>query len=89
MGVNHSKNGESLDKVEKIDGEREVKRAPKSKRFIGVRKGNKRQISLTITPELLERVDQMARRLGQSRAAVINMAIYNLLEEGVKISALK
>ena len=46
----------------------------------GVRKGNKRQITLTITPELLEKVDQVARRTGQARAAVINMAIFQAVE---------
>ena len=42
----------------------------------GVLRGKKRQITLTIMPDLLEKVDAMARRLGQSRAAVINMAVY-------------
>lgn len=46
----------------------------------GVRIGNKRQISLTITPELLQRVDEVAKRTGQARAAVINLAIYKALE---------
>ncbi|MEG3162350.1 CopG family transcriptional regulator [Sphingomonas sp. LB2R24] len=46
----------------------------------GVKKGNKRQITLTIAPELLERVDQIANRTGQARAAVINMAIYQAIE---------
>ncbi len=49
----------------------------------GVRKGNKRQISLTITPALLERVDELAAELGQSRAAIINMAIYRAVEHGL------
>jgi hypothetical protein len=46
----------------------------------GIRKGNKRQISLTIAPELLRRVDEVARRTGQGRASIINMAIYRALE---------
>lgn len=46
----------------------------------GVKKGNKQQISLTITPDLLEKVDVLARKMGQSRAAVINMAIYQAVE---------
>ncbi|WP_346799469.1 ribbon-helix-helix domain-containing protein (plasmid) [Halomonas sp. Bachu 37] len=49
----------------------------------GVRKGNKRQISLTITPALLNRVDELAGELGQSRAAIINMAIYRAVEHGL------
>lgn len=46
----------------------------------GVPKGNKRQISLTITPDLLRRVDEVARKTGQGRAGIINMAIYRALE---------
>jgi hypothetical protein len=46
----------------------------------GIRKGNKRQISLTIAPELLRRVDEVARRTGQGRASIINMAIYRALD---------
>lgn len=46
----------------------------------GVAKGNKRQITLTIAPELLRRVDEVAKRTGQARAALINMAIYRTLE---------
>lgn len=46
----------------------------------GIKKGNKRQISLTISPVLLQRVDEVAKRTGQARAAVINLAIYKALE---------
>lgn len=46
----------------------------------GIRKGNKRQISLTIAPELLRKVDEVAKRTGQGRASIINMAIYRALE---------
>ena len=53
---------------------------------LGVRKGHKRrQISLTIMPDLLTKVDALAGRLGQSRAAVINMAIYRLVERDPEI----
>lgn len=55
----------------------------------GVRKGNKRQISLTITPELLAKVDQLAAELGQSRAAVINMSIHRTVEHGLVIDGLR
>lgn len=54
----------------------------------GVLKGKKRQITLTIMPELLEKVDAMARKLGQSRAAVINMAVYRVVEHGLSIDGL-
>ena len=46
----------------------------------GVAKGNKRQISLTIAPELLRKVDELAKRSGQARAAIINLALYRLVE---------
>lgn len=53
----------------------------------GVRKGNKLQISLTISPSLLDKVDAMAASLGQSRAALITMALHQALERGVTLSA--
>lgn len=46
----------------------------------GIKKGHKRQISLTIAPDLLRRVDETAKRSGQGRAAIINMAIFRALE---------
>ena len=55
----------------------------------GVRKGKKNQISLTISPELLSKVDAMASHLGQSRASIINMAIYRAVEHGLTIDGLK
>jgi hypothetical protein len=48
----------------------------------GVRKGHKLQITHTITPELLEQVDRAAAKTGQSRAAYINLAIYQALQSG-------
>jgi hypothetical protein len=55
----------------------------------GVKKGNKQQISLTIAPALLEKIDAMADELGQSRAAIINMAIYRAVEHGLSIDGLR
>jgi hypothetical protein len=46
----------------------------------GIPKGNKRQITLTIAPEMLRKVDEVAKRTGQTRAAVINLALYRALE---------
>jgi len=46
----------------------------------GIPKGHKRQISLTIAPDLLRKVDEIAERTGQARAAVINLAIFRALE---------
>lgn len=49
----------------------------------GIAKGNKRQITLTIAPEMLRKVDEIAHRTGQARAAVINMALYRAIEGDV------
>ncbi len=49
----------------------------------GIAKGHKRQITLTISPELLRKVDAVAKRTGQARAAIINMAIFNALEGNI------
>lgn len=51
-----------------------------------VKKGKKLQITLTIAQPLLERVDELAAKLGQSRAAVINLAVYQSLESGLSIN---
>lgn len=55
----------------------------------GVRKGNKQQISLTIKPELLEKIDQLSDDLGLSRASLINLAIHRAIEHGLIIDGLK
>jgi hypothetical protein len=57
------------------------KAAPAAAYEKGIPKGHKRQITLTIAPELLRKVDEVAKRTGQARAAVvINMAIFRALE---------
>ena len=50
-----------------------------------VRKGNKVQITLTIAEPLLDRVDEMAKSIGQSRAAVINLAVMQVLQQGLRL----
>ena len=56
------------------------KAAPAAAYEKGIPKGHKRQITLTIAPELLRKVDEVAKRTGQARAAVINMPIFRALE---------
>ena len=56
-----------------------IEKAPDASRK-GVIRGRKEQITLTITPDLLAKVDDLANRMGQSRAALINRAIYELAE---------
>jgi hypothetical protein len=48
---------------------------------------NKQQITFTITPSMLAKVDEMASGIGQSRSAFINMAICQAVENGVNINA--
>ena len=63
-----------------IQKEMQTKTSPKR-----VRKGNKVQISLTLTEAILNQVDEAASNLGLSRAAVINMAISQSLQQGIKL----
>lgn len=60
-----------------------------NKKMKGIKKGNKQQISLTMSPALLAKVDELAEKLGQSRASVINMAVYRAVEHGLTIDGLK
>lgn len=46
----------------------------------GLPKGNKRQISITIAPDLLRRLDEKAEAMGTGRSAFISMAIFRALE---------
>ena len=57
-----------------------ARRPMPAKEFI---RGRKEQITLTIAPDLLAKVDEIATRMGQSRAALINRAIYELAERVV------
>lgn len=54
----------------------------------GVMKGKRQQITLTIPPALLAKVDALAAELGQSRAAVINLAIHRAVEHGLSFDGL-
>lgn len=57
--------------------------APDSEKPKGVRRGRKQQISLTVAPELLARIDELAASLSLSRAAVITMALNRAADEGL------
>jgi hypothetical protein len=57
-----------------------IRKAPDAAARKGVIRGRKEQITLTIAPELLAKVDELAAKMGQSRAALINRAIYELAE---------
>lgn len=52
-------------------------RRPKVKR---VMKGSKEQISLTLPPELVDRIEGAAQRFGMSRTSYINRALVLALE---------
>ena len=62
--------------------------APDASKAQTTRREVKKLISLKIAPTLLERVDQLAAELGQSRAAVINLAIHRAVERGLEIDGL-
>ena len=62
------------------DADRFIEGAPDAPARPGVVRGQRRQITLTIAPELLAQVDVIAQRMGQSRAAFINMAIYRAIQ---------
>lgn len=47
----------------------------------GIQKGNKRQVSITIAPELLRQLDERADAMGTGRSAFISMAIYKALNQ--------
>ncbi|CAI1209278.1 CopG family transcriptional regulator [Serratia marcescens] len=51
----------------------------------GVVKGKRQQITLTIDPEILDRLDVKAAEDGVSRAALINIAIRQLLNRGATV----
>jgi hypothetical protein len=46
----------------------------------GVMRGNREQITVTLPPETLNRLEVLARGAGMTRAAVLNLGIYRLLE---------
>ena len=56
--------------------------APDAKRK-GVKKGRKEQISLTLDPDLLDQLDAIAKGAGMSRAALISLAINQLVSRGL------
>jgi hypothetical protein len=62
--------------------ERFIGSAPDATRK-GVIRGRKEQITLTLAPELLAKVDQRAAQMGMSRAACMSLAIFQWLERGV------
>ena len=62
--------------------------APDASKKPATRRTTKKLISLAIAPTLLERVDQLAAELGQSRAALINLAIHRAVEHGLEFDGL-
>ncbi|HGJ5891561.1 MAG TPA: ribbon-helix-helix domain-containing protein [Arsenophonus apicola] len=51
----------------------------------GVKKGKKQQITVTITPEIIEQLDKKAEETGLSRAALINIGIRHILNQGTTV----
>jgi hypothetical protein len=63
-----------------ISGAPDAEAVPKQVEVKGVMRGNKRQISLTLSPGMLPKIDQAADELGISRAAWISMTIARALK---------
>jgi hypothetical protein len=51
-----------------------------ARRRPGIKRGRREQISHTIDPDLLDKVDRFAREMGQTRAGFINMAIFRAVQ---------
>ena len=49
----------------------------------GVMRGNREQITLTLPPETVDRVERLARGAGMTRASLINLFIHRGLEAGL------
>jgi hypothetical protein len=49
----------------------------------GVMRGNREQITMTLPPDTLTRVERMAREAGMTRAALLNLFIHRGLERGL------
>ena len=85
MGITRKVQAESL--TEFIGAAPDAgKRRPKTVK--GVFRGEKRQITVTLRPELLKRVDEVARRVGQTRTGFINVCLSRAVEHGVAIDGL-
>lgn len=61
--------------------------APDAARLPGVRRGRKRQISITMDADLLVQIDAQAGRLRVSRAGFINMVCARAISAGLSIDA--
>jgi hypothetical protein len=48
----------------------------------GVMRGNREQITVTLPPETLSRVERLARDAGMTRAGLLNLFIHRGLEQG-------
>lgn len=64
-----------------VSGAPDAAKAPPAVYDKGLPKGNKRQISITIAPDLLRRLDEKAEAMGTGRSAFISMAIFRALED--------
>jgi chromosome partitioning protein len=59
--------------------------APDGKKATRFMRGNKAQITLTIEETLLTQADVVAKRLGVSRSALINIALSQIFKTGLKL----
>lgn len=55
----------------------------------GFKQGNKQQITHTMTVDMLLRLETRRKELGLTRAAFINLAVNNMLENGASVAGSK
>ena len=72
-------------KIKEVIAEEFINAAPDGKKKDRFRRGNKAQITLTIDEDLLDRVDDMAKEIGVSRASLISMGMRQVLAAGLTI----
>lgn len=48
----------------------------------GLKRGKKEQIAVIMAPELLDQLDAAAEKMGQSRSALISLAVFRFLNSG-------
>ncbi|TBW33669.1 CopG family transcriptional regulator [Azotobacter chroococcum] len=48
----------------------------------GLKRGKKEQIAVIMAPDLLDQLDATAEKMGQSRSALISLAVFRFLNGG-------
>jgi hypothetical protein len=62
-----------------------IDEAPDGRKPKRIFRGKKVQISITLDEAMIEKVEAMAKRLGQSRTGFISLAVAQALEKGLRL----